>query len=895
MYNYWGKAAEKETYHLLVYHSLDVAAVGDAWIDRSHLFLNKISDGLRLSERATKEWFLLFLAYHDLGKFDIRFQNLRPDILEKLQGKTTELSYMPRHDQRGYDFWNRVIFRDVIYSVHLSDTDEDDAKELLDVIAKVVFGHHGKPPKYDSDTLYEIPDGLIEYAAKAANMFLSEGSIEEVKALINEDAYDLDDMIRYWRQYSWQLAGLTTLCDWIASGDQSFSFVSDKVPLEEYYNSSVAKANEALDRTGTVSTRLAKENGMSYLFPAYTEPTPLQAFCDSVEIKDGPQLWVLEDVAGAGKTEAALTLASRIIAKGQGSGVFVALPTMATSNAMYERMAKVYSKLYDEGELPTLSLSHGSKHLSETFSKSYRESMMGMTPKRPRGVDEDEGVAHCTYWLADTSKKALLSDVGVGTVDQLLMAGLPVRYQSLRAFGMAQKVLIIDEVHAFDPYMLRLIEGVLEAQALSGGSAILLSATLPYDTRVKFCEAYNKGLGARSTVTPVKEDVFPLVTGVTSDGITEDGVETRPSVAREVAVSLKDDIESTYKVVEDAVRDGLCVCWIRNTVSDVLETFQTLRDERGIKDIDMFHSRFALKDRLDIEKRVLRMFGKGSTKDERSGKVLIASQVVEQSLDLDFDVMISDLAPIDLLIQRAGRLHRHQRGGRPDPVFYVHTPKETGDPGPAWYRASFPSASFVYKDPAILWNTKEILRTQGMLKMPGEARLLIESVYGSLAKPAPKVFDSQSNDAFADTLRDKSIAYDYILKFNHGYSRDSSEHDMWDKDERATTRLSDPTSKVYICTWDGDKIKPLHDGQKFAWDLSSLTIRSSSLAGFLYPVDITEALVDLVKDNKRFGEHDLFVIFSREGEIIPGLNENNKPVYVSYSRSDGLIMRKKLD
>ena len=211
------------------------------------------------------------------------------------------------------------------------------------------------------------------------------------------------------------------------------------------------RAVQAVKRAEIVPATLSKVHGMKQLFPQFADtPTPLQQFCNETTITGKPQLWILEDVTGAGKTEAALTLASRILGKGNGTGCFVALPTMATSNAMYERMVEVYSLLYETESHPSLTLSHGSRHLSDTFRSSF-ESI----PHKGTIFDEkiDEGKAHCSQWLADSSKRALLADVGVGTIDQILLAGLPVRYQSLRAFGMSQKVLIIDEVHSFDAYM----------------------------------------------------------------------------------------------------------------------------------------------------------------------------------------------------------------------------------------------------------------------------------------------------------------------------------------------------------------------------------------------------------------------------------------------------------
>ncbi len=886
IYKYWGKASE-DAYHLLVYHCLDVAAVGKVWLEQSPAFLKRAAKASGLTEQAFAELFIFFLALHDLGKFDVGFQNLRKDLLWDLQEKKGEYPYSPRHDQRGFEFWEEHFFQ-YLHNKLFAGVSEIPLKEYFDVFALVALGHHGTPP--DKKSYHDkVSPVLYEYCDELLKVFVSEESIIQIHTLMMSKVERRSAMSTL-KYFSWELAGLTTLCDWIASGDDSFTYCQNEMPLPAYFEQACEKAKYALIQAETVATPLSSLHGMKHLFPLYTEPTPLQAYCDTVAVTDKPQLWILEDVAGAGKTEAALTLASRILGAGGGAGCFVALPTMATSNAMYERMAQVYSLLFEKGSRPTLSLSHGSKHLSKTFCESYRTNFDDL-PHEGQLFDErtDEGKAHCSQWLADSSKKALLSDVGVGTVDQILMAGLPVRYQSLRAFGMAQKVLIIDEVHSFDAYMLRHLENVIAAQAAFGGSVILLSATLALSVRKRFCKAFSEGLGIDSVV-PKKKDVFPLVTMVHQNGILEEGVATRTRVAREVGVTFCEDIETVYALIQKSVAEGKCVCWIRNTISDVTDSFVELQN-KGIENLDMFHSRFALKDRLAIEQRVIERFGKSSTPEQRTGQVLVASQVVEQSLDLDFDVMISDLAPIDLLIQRAGRLHRHQRGERDKPVLYVHTPKDTDEPKANWFSESFPKASFVYKDTAMLWRTKEILKLQKRLKMPEEARLLIESVYGDDGLETPEIFIKAEDTVWAETLNKKSIADFNRLKFELGYSRMGNDMGKWESDERVSTRLSEPTNSMYLCRWEHGQIVPFFAGESFAWDLSSLSLRTYSLESIEYRAEIMSAIEEL-KKQKRFQYSTVFAVFENEADELYGKDGGGKDVLVNYSQSNGLTVVK---
>ncbi len=380
-----------------------------------------------------------------------------------------------------------------------------------------------------------------------------------------------------------------------------------------------------------------------------------------------------------------------------------------------------------------------------------------------------------------------------------------------------------------------------------------------------------------------------MLTSVTSEGVCEEGVATRNSVAREVTVDLREKIDDVYSLIEQSVAAGKCVCWIRNTIADVTVSFSELQ-KRGIEKLNIFHSRFALNDRLAIEKQVLKQFGKMSTPDDRQGQVLVASQVVEQSLDLDFDVMISDLAPIDLLIQRAGRLHRHERGERGRPVFFVYTPKDIEEPTAEWYAETFPAAKWVYQDVALLWRTKEILKARKQLKMPEEARLLIEAVYGNDAvSDTPDVFVSSEDAAWADTMNQKSLADFNRLKFEQGYCRMSSEMGKWESDERVPTRLSDKTNRLYLCCWVDGGIVPLYDGNEFAWDLSSLTLRKNSLATIQYD-DTIQKVIDVLQEQKRFKYDTLFLVFSGEEMKLKGKNSIGREVVVRYNENSGLVV-----
>ena len=355
------------------------------------------------------------------------------------------------------------------------------------------------------------------------------------------------------------------------------------------------------------------------------------------------QVHLLEDVTGAGKTEAAMMLAHRLMAAGSADGFFIALPTMATANAMYGRIAEVYRQLF-AGDA-SLVLSHGQSRLVEEFAASI---MPAVDPDADsRQLDETAGV-RCALWLAEHGKRSLLSPAGVGTIDQVLLAVLTSKHQCLRLLGLFRKVLIVDEVHACDAYMQRVLETVLTFHACAGGSAILLSATLPERMKQSLLDAFARGRGCPSA-PQLSIDAFPLATSWRDCAarLDETPIATRDAVKRRLEVRYVSDESQVLSVIRETLAVGRCVCWMRNTVADALVAHAHFRDELPPENLILFHARFTLGDRLATEEQVLSHFGKGSDAQMRAGKLVIATQVAEQSLDADWDLVVSDLAPID--------------------------------------------------------------------------------------------------------------------------------------------------------------------------------------------------------------------------------------------------------
>ncbi|MDD5265835.1 MAG: CRISPR-associated helicase Cas3' [Methylococcales bacterium] len=841
-YRYWGKARSDNengaAYHLLPYHCLDVAAVGWHLLAPDKPLCKQLAKQLDVEPEWLRKLFVFCLALHDLGKFAQAFQGLRQDLSADLVKANPRMSYSERHDSLGFCLWRETLQTKLLEHIPYSESAGSVSKGCLDHLEpwlEIVTGHHGMPPKTNLRTrnFFEVVD------EQAAMAFVQDTTIF---FLADFDFRPLQDkaLKKRLNPVSWQLAGIAVLADWLGSNQYYFTYYDKPKELNVYWDEiALEKAKEAigaLPKTPDVNAFQTFES----LFPFIQQPTPLQYYAIAEPLTEQPQLFILEDVTGAGKTEAALILTQRLMAQGLADGLYIALPTMATANAMYKRLGSVYRKFYQSGSEPSLILAHGARELSHAFQDSVVLAKQSITDgDYLNGKNEEDqelsATAYCNAWLADSRKKALLADVGVGTLDQALLAILPARHQSLRLLGLGHKVLLVDEVHAYDNYMQKLLNALLEAHARQGGSVILLSATLPQTMREGLVNAFYKGLGQNA---PALSDPapYPLATHTPAPTI-EQSIDTREAVKRTVNIQRLNNEEEVIAQIKLAVAAGHCACWIRNTVKSARQSYQDLLDA-GIASnrLSLFHSRFAMIDRQEIENRTLEYFGDDSTPEHRKGQLLIATQVVEQSLDLDFDVMITDLAPIDLIIQRAGRLMRHVRDAqgnrirqegakdfRGTPTLYLFSPDPIEDADINWLKPDHAGTQAVYQHIGQLWLTAKLLVGRGQFTMPDDARDLIEGVYSFDAEEEiPDVLLDGSMQAESNAMMQKSMADLNVLKLNKGYTRSSGD---WDEETRIPTRLTEEEAvSVALAIVENGQLKPYAKAESYEWALSTVKL-----------------------------------------------------------------------
>ena len=890
---FWGKARPRldhgPQWHPAVFHSLDVAAVGEALLTGHRGLIGHLQRLLGLRHDETVRLICFLLCLHDVGKFAKKFQAKAPDRYPACFGDD------PARIPVGYDHGagGLRLFDAAGDLFHLP---RGVAPTAWRPLVSAVAGHHGAPPEPRFDEgLAALRTDYGKAGLTAAGRF-----IQQAHELIGPPPQVPSIDRRRSRRASFALAGLAVLADWIGSSQEWFPYSEPDLDLGTYWEQArKERAPRAVMEAGLIPAGISRRIDYDGLIGAHA-PSPMQIWSRSVELPAGPALFMIEDETGSGKTEAALMLAHRLMASGRADGVFIALPTMATANAMFDRLAAAHRRLFSADAVPSVALVHGARGMHEGFRSAMRRGGRGEDAYSPVGTpdrtSEITASTACAAWIADDRRRTFLADAGAGTVDQALLSVLPSRHQSLRLLGLMRRVLILDEVHAYDAYMQREIETLLEFQAGLGGSAVLLSATLPLSMRKRLTDAFTKGSGNQAVLDTTGGSAdYPLATVCGAGKRTSTKVGGRPERARALPVRFLRTPDEAFTAVERAAGAGKAVLYIRNTVDDALDAHTALTD-RGLEP-DIFHARFALVDRLKIEDEVVRAFGKGSRVAQRAGKVLIATQVVEQSLDLDFDAMVTDLAPVDLLIQRAGRLWRHDRPEREhQPELLVVGPEPVPDASAEWFRNAFPRAAYVYRDHARLWLTARVLEDVGVIESPAGLRALIEAVYGDNVDVClPDALKETRLDAEGRTGADRGVAATNVLNFTRGYVRDGG---AWDSDARTPTRLvEDPQVTLRLALVRAGQIEPY--GHRVAptepwraWRLSEVNVSERRVGGEAVHAAAAESAK---ADWTTFDDDKILVVCEPEtpggalvGTVLSGAPDSRETVCLSYDARVGL-------
>lgn len=682
-------------------------------------------------------WTLALVALHDLGKASPAFQVLWPGGRAGVHPRL-EFSALLREPYRPHGVVTEALLPAFLQSLGW-------ARELARQLSEAVGCHHGF--RVEDLRQLDLPD---TQAGTGSWDKVRRELCRLVTRAVGADYAAVPTVSKLSAPAFMRLAGLTSFADWLGSSfplPTRTDFAAYEDPAA-YFAAARAQARELLrgqvhwPAFSTLHPQLPPlEQVFGYLTEGEFKPRPLQtALAAALAQVDGPVLVLVEAPMGEGKTEAALYSYLQLQHATQARGLYVALPTQATGSAMFGRLVKF---LREQGSTKPVSiqLAHGGTLLHDEFQKRLTDTrVFYRTNTHAEGDDSVEAV-RVEEWFT-SRKRALLDEFGVGTIDQALLGVLGVSHQFVRLWGLGNRVLVLDEVHAYDTYTSELIAALVAWLRALGSSVVIMSATLPDESRRRLLRAWgiekipNAPNYPRWTVAnqaaQVQGDTIPTVEKL-----------SRPSQRIEVQ-PLKSSAKAVARKAVELTVTGGCAAVIVNTVQraqEVQKEVVRLLEERGIVaqtctgsgpkateklGVLLYHARYPADERQHREKAALKYLGKGGQRPERF--IMIATQVAEQSLDFDADVMITDLAPLDLILQRAGRLHRHERPpesrrGHVKPVLYVAGLND-------WPGAALKSEAWgrVYA-PALLYRTWRTLQGRDTITLPDELDDLVQEVY----------------------------------------------------------------------------------------------------------------------------------------------------------------------
>lgn len=611
----------------------------------------------------------LAAACHDIGKVSPTFQK---KLALACKTYPAELPPFPHINERLESQWGGHAGVSQLTAKAMSAP-----KWVPEILGK----HHGFSPSVDgkraSDELFGGPGWQAQ----------REALVSELKRLLNMDWPQIESLAQ-----QKLVAGLTSVADWIGSGEFFEDPGADWQP----------HIGKALDHAGFVRPEYRKNLSFEQVFGFSSRKAQSQL----IQAASAPGVYVLEAPTGLGKTEAALYAAYRLLEREEAAGIYFALPTQLTSNKLHERFSTfLHSILADDAPQRALLL-HANAWLADTE--------MG-EEGRPGGS-----------WFQH-KKRGLLAPFAVGTVDQALMAAMHVKHGFVRAFGLAGKVVVLDEIHTYDAYTGTLLDALISLLRQLHCTVIILSATLNQKRRAELigCD--------------VKSDAYPLITAVPEDKpVRELAVAAESS--RSVRIVLQQDDSACVKEALRRAAEGQQVLWIENTVAEAQQRYLDLAAHAHAERLEhgLLHSRFTRADRERIEQHWVDVYGKpGWPQRGKSGRILVGTQVLEQSLDIDADFLVSRFAPTDMLLQRIGRLWRHEEAPRSPsarPEAWLLAPDLDG--AIAAPETHFGASAWVYS-PYVLCRSLEAWQKKDWINLPADVRPLIESTYAQRQEQEP--------------------------------------------------------------------------------------------------------------------------------------------------------------
>ncbi|WP_294618454.1 CRISPR-associated helicase Cas3' [uncultured Rothia sp.] len=807
----------------LVQHMLDTGSVAarlwDTWLAPG--LQKRFSEHLHLSTEDTRALVCWLAATHDMGKATPEFAC---QFGKQENGKHLSV-YRERIEQEKFDIPEGLIpskkdaqcphskYSQSILIDLLTKNVVGMPPEVIITLASISGAHHGIPagyfPKSDSLSNRILNDLSPKSKWRAAWQELYDITLERFGA-----SSALQQLAQHGQAIpvsaQFCITGFVIMSDWIASNPDFFP-MGTFGSAEQEQRARIGWQALGLEQRWTAALDTNPDTPAADLYASrfgWSNPTlrPMQeVVVEAARSMQSGGMMCIEAPMGQGKTEAGL-IAAEFLAQATGrTGVAFAAPTQATSNALFDRViewvkyqtADVAQEQGEAIEPRSMFLGHSKNRFNKSYEALSEADIFDESPTPGRENNRKTlhpGTSLARHsWLSGT-KKGLLSSFVVCTIDQVLMTALQARHVMLRYLGLASKVVIIDEVHAYDAYMSKYLSTALYWLGQMNAPVILMSATLPSDIRNEPMKSYAKGLkiGTKplklTTYShPTLDLDYPVIHTLTAEdnGTPKKWKVEQPAEQTEIELKLIDDSpESVLHVLEPLANDHGCAAIICNTVGRAQEMHAFLSEQFGEEHVILTHSRFTATHRAEQEELLVSKLGKKAHYSEADGEdssrphrlIVVGTQVIEQSLDLDFDVMITDFAPVDLVLQRMGRLHRHDSRSSSErtpayrkPVCYVRGVETFGSQDK---RPRFPDGSKAVYEPKILFSSYAQLLPHfdgEPIRIPADISPLVQKSYQkSMSDEIPKSWAGGYMSAEQEYLQNQKNAItrasNYLLR-----------------------------------------------------------------------------------------------------------------------------------
>ncbi len=724
--------------HLLEHHLADVGACFEKLLQQPtiHQRLAR-SAGRDHLDDTTAARLAILAALHDIGKVNVGFQariwcqeDLRSKRKPQRTGHTSDLApVLTGADEATAGWFFPALGWDDVLSW------DGDGGVTVCAMFVAALSHHGLPLRLHDDRQRNPavwrsfgnldPRRCVERIGKLVRDWFPAAFIPEAPPLSSEPSFQH------------HFLGLCTLADWIGSDEHYFPY-RDR-PDDSYIHVARERASRAIRAIGLDISDQRQSFPALPDFPALFDidhpPNAIQRAAKDIPL-DQP-LVIIESETGSGKTEAALWRFARMYEQKLVDGLYFALPTRAAASQLHNRVQAFVSNMFPADRKPEPVLAVPGYVRAGDFTGRHLPDYVVLWDDHPSDATRSR------RWAAESAKRFLAAQIAVGTVDQAMMGALRVKHAHLRAACLARNLLVVDEAHASDPYMRVILEALLDAHLGAGGYALLMSATLGSAARLRWLFRPRRASDTPSlSLDDAIKTAYPAVTtpGDTAEAVIAAGENDQ---RKRVQITAQPEMHECASVAQRALaaaRAGAKVLVIRNTVDYAIETQQALEELAGPADAGLLfavsgkptlhHGRFAAEDRRRLDKEVERQLGK---QRPGGGHVVVGTQTLEQSLDIDADLLITDLCPMDVLLQRIGRLHRHKRHDRPasytTPECIVLTPPNN-DLSPLLEYT--PKANGlgphggVYRSLQVLEATRRLIAEYPEWRIPAMNRLLVE-------------------------------------------------------------------------------------------------------------------------------------------------------------------------